>query len=253
MYNDVIKNYKMKELLLFKKLGLHAHESLLYSALLELGNATIAELVKHTGIQRPIVYKWLPQLEKKQLVCFSPKKRGKIYYAESPERLQQQLQQLNKELEEHLPQLKDRYASSSLQPKIRFFSGGDEIVTTIYEDVLRTCKKGDVFYRYESPKNYKQFDEWLPPEYFQRICKQKEIEKFVITNEKTYRTKKKVMERIERAVPANFDLFQYEITQIIYNDKVAFIDFESKVAWIIESIRFAQFQRQLFKLLFKQL
>ncbi len=233
-------------------IGLSAYQVKIYLALLDLGTANISELVRATQLHRPIVYQQLELLLEKQLVSFSPKKRGKIYYAESPERLQLHVDAMTKQFQELLPELKEKYVGKTRQPKMRYFSGED-VVTVIYSDVLETLKKGEVFYRYESPKDYKKFDEWLPPEYFERICKRKEIEKFVITNEKTFQTKKKVMEKVERHVPAKFDPFLYDITQIIYGEKVAFIDFESKTAWIIENQRFALFQRQLFRLLFQSL
>lgn len=235
-----------------ERLGLHAYEAKIYLALLDLGTASITDLVRATGLHRPIVYQWLDSLTKKHLIAFSPKKRGKLYYAEPPERLQQQLQDVAKDFASILPALKNKYEGHVHQPKVRYFAGED-VVTAVYEDVLATCQTGDVFYRYESPRDYKKFDAWLPPAYFERVCKRKEIEKYIITNEKTARTKKRVLERVERAVPTNFDPFEYDITQIIYQHKVAFIDFETKTAWIIESPRFATFQRQLFKLLFNKL
>lgn len=234
------------------QLGIPAHAAKVYLALLDLGTASASDLVRKTKLHRPIVYQALEQLCKQSLVTFSPKKRGKVYAAESPEQLQQQLDKLTKEFNRLLPSLKQRYAGNNKQPQIKYFAGED-VVTAVYDDVLATCKKGDMFYRYESPRDYKKFDEWLPPEYFERICHRKEVDKWVITNAKTKRIKKRVLERIERAVPADFDPFEYDITQIIYNTKVAFIDFETKTAWIIDSPRFANFQRQLFKLLFQRL
>ena len=119
--------------------------------------------------------------------------------------------------------------------------------------MLATCKKGDVFYRYESPKDYKKNDRHLPSAYIERICHKKEIQKFVITNEKTAQNKPRVIERVSKFVPKVFDFFEYDITQIIYNNKVAFVDFNTNTAWIIESAPFAKFQRQIFKLLIGKL
>lgn len=235
-----------------ERIGLHEHERVIYLSLLEVGSGSISDIVKKTDLHRPTVYKWIPELVQKQLVSFSPHGKRKVYYPESPQRLRSLLKHAESELESILPELIETYEHSHNRPTVRYFEG-DDVVTAVYEDVLDTCAKGDVFYRYESPKDYKKFDEWLPPQYFERICKKKEIDKFVITNEKTAKTKKRVLERVERAVPQQFDAFEYDITQIIYNEKVAFIDFDSKVAWIIDSPRFANFQRQLFQLLFRNL
>lgn len=237
---------------ILESVGLAKHERTIYLSLLKMGHATVAELSRATSLHRPTIYQWLPRLTSMGLVGSYLKGKTKLFYAESPEHLRKLLLWKQEELDETLPELTELYERHRQKPAVRYFEGED-IVTVIYDDVLASCKKGDVFYRYESPSDYKKFDEWLPSKYFTRICKNKEIDKFVITNEKTASTKKKVLERIERVVPKDFDPFVYDITQIIYANKVAFIDFESRVAWIIENKRFAAFQRQLFKLLFRQL
>ena len=61
------------------------------------------------------------------------------------------------------------------------------------------------------------------------------------------------LHRLIKTVPAKYDLFSYDITQLIYKDKVAFIDFGSLSAAIIENPTFAEFQRKIFKLLFDKL
>lgn len=237
---------------LLQKLGLHAHESAIYLAILEQGQASIADIVRATKLERPTVYRWLPELLNKHLLSFAIKGKRKIYAAESPEKFLKLSEQVTKEVEQNLPDLMKLYAHSNSRPTIQFFQG-DNVVQLVYEDVLATCKRGDVFYRYESPKDYKKNDQGLPPEYFYRICKRKEIQKYVITNESTAKTKQSVMERVNKYVPESYDIFNYDITQIIYKTKVAFIDFNSHTAWIITNAQFAKFQKQLFKLLFKKL
>ncbi len=237
---------------LLTKLGISPREIEIYLSLLEISHGTISDIVRTSGVHRPAVYQWLPSLESRGLVSCYVKEKTKIYYAEPPDNLRRFSLWVQEELDDRLPDMMLAYESSRKKPAVRYFEG-QEIVTRVYEDVLSTLPKGSIFYRYESPKDYKKMDEWLPSSYFKRVCKNKEIDKFVITNEKTAKEKKRVMERAERAVPASFDVFNYNITQIIYGHKVAFIDFEARVAWIIENPRFAIFQQRLFKLLFDQL
>lgn len=241
---------KIKELL--KTLGLSEQESSLYLAILEKGSASIADMTKITELHRPTIYKILPKLSQKNLVSISITGKRKLYSAESPHQLKTLVENVNTELNKILPDLISIYDNRNPRPKVKFYEG-EKVVAWVYEDVLATCKKGDVFYRYESPKDYAKNDRHLPPGYFERICHKKEIEKFVITNEKTAKSKPSVIERISHFVPAKYDLFEYDITQIIYNNKVAFIDFNTKTAWIIENAIFAKFQRQVFKLLFGKL
>ncbi len=241
---------EIKELL--KTLGLQEQESALYLAILEKGTASIADITKMTDLHRPTVYKILPILSQKNLVSITIHGKRKLYTAESPHRLKTLAENVNTELDKLLPELVNMYDNRNPRPKIKFYEG-EKVVAWVYEDLLASCKKGDIFYRYESPKDFAKNDKHLPSGYFERICHKKEIEKFVITNEKTAKNKPKVIERVSHFVPAQYDLFEYDITQIVYNNKVAFIDFNTNTAWIIENATFAKFQRQVFKLLFGKL
>ena len=237
---------------LLETLGLSGHEVKIYLAILEKGTASIADITRHTGLHRPTVYQFLPALMEKNLVSLAVVGKKKIYSAESPVRLQRMLDQMTVEFNRLLPELVSAYDNRRVRPRITFYEG-KKMVTWVYDDLLASCKKGDIFYRYESPKNYVTNDVDLPAAYFKRICERKEIQKFVITNEKTAKSKPQVMERVSRFVPAAYDWFEYDITQIVYANKVAFLDFNTKTAWIIENATFAKFQRQLFKLLFGKL
>jgi hypothetical protein len=55
------------------------------------------------------------------------------------------------------------------------------------------------------------------------------------------------------SVPKGFDAFDDNISKIIYGNKVAVIDYDSQVGWVIESERFARYEEKIFKLLFKSL
>ncbi len=242
----------MKKISVLETLGLGKHEITIYIAIVELGTASIARITKHTRLHRPTIYKFLPSLIEKNLISFSVIGKRKIYSAESPTRLKNLLEHVTSDLEKIIPDLVNMYDQRSPQPTIKF-QEGEKAMTWVYEDVLNTCKKGDVFYRYESPKDYIKNDAHLPTNYLERICRKKEIQKFVITNEKTAHNKPKVIERESKYIPKNYDLFEYDITQIVYNNKVAFIDYNTYTAWIIENTTFAKFQKQIFKLLFGKL
>jgi len=52
-------------------------------------------------------------------------------------------------------------------------------------------------------------------------------------------------------IPKDYDIFEDNITKIIYANKVAIIDYNTQECFIIESSIFANFERKIFKLLFK--
>jgi sugar-specific transcriptional regulator TrmB len=233
-------------------LGLSEHEGVIYLAALKLGSASISDLAREARIHRPEVYKCIPMLKQKGLLSESLQGKRTIYIAESPRKLEEQLTKLTHTFKEALPDLLQLYSTTIDRPTIKVFSGKKGI-RRVYEDLLFTCKKGDTFYRYESHKNYKENKKYLPEQYFERIRDKQEIDRYIITNEATGKQKKQRLNRLVKYVPAQYDLFTYNITQMIYGSKVAFIDFSSETALVIESQLFAQFQLQIFRLLFQKL
>jgi len=73
----------------------------------------------------------------------------------------------------------------------------------------------------------------------------------VITNDYLNSLKEKKLEKEVVIIPRKIDIFEDNITKIIYANKVAIIDYNTEECFIIESKIFADFEKKLFKLLFK--
>jgi hypothetical protein len=65
--------------------------------------------------------------------------------------------------------------------------------------------------------------------------------------------KKPRLERELIVIPEEIDEFEDDVFMSIYANKVAYIDFNSESSIIIENKQIADFQKKLFKLLFKSL
>lgn len=232
--------------------GFSKEQSKIYDSLLRHGSQTIGTLSKTTGLHRPRLYTLLPSLVHQGWIHKIQKGKRRHFTAANPQQLEERLQAVNAEMHEALPSLFQLYAQQSSRPSVVYLEG-KEGITAIYKDLLATCKKGETFYRYESPKNYILQDRYLPRAYFNRVCKQRELQKLVITNQHTEQAKGNQLERLTKSVPANFGPFDYNATQLIYGNKVAFIDFNSETGCIIENTLLAHFQKQIFKLLFYRL
>jgi predicted transcriptional regulator len=218
---------------------------------------TISDIAKRVGIHRPMIYKLLPELTQKGLVTTTKLGKRILYTAESPINLKGLLSSTETKLEQIIPELLERYQKSSSHPIMTFYEGSTGI-KHIYEVLLRAAKKGEVIYRYESPKDYIKNKRYYPKLYVELASAEgplgrSQIQKFVITNENTANLRHPTLERYSKAVPAKYDPFEYNITQIIFGNKVAFIDYETETATLIENEVFAKFQRQIFKLLFEKL
>ena len=236
---------------ILQKVGLSEKESRIYTTLLESGPATISEIFRRTGIHRPLVYKTLPKLIDKGIVSILPKRKQKQYIAESPEKLKKILLELSSDFESILPELEQMHQSAGHRPIVKFLEGKNGI-RLVFEDLVISLKKGDIFYRYSSRKETTLADKYLPQNY-REIRDQKQLERFVITNELTAKSKKPRLERAIKIIPAKYDLFSYDIAQLIYGDKIAFLDYNTETAVIIENPQIAEFQKKIFKLLYDKL
>ena len=86
-------------------LGLPMNEAKVYLALLELGSSTMAVVARKSGLHRPVVYDVMSRLMEKGLVGRTFQGLKKVYFATSPERLQDMLKEKEKKLAELMPKL----------------------------------------------------------------------------------------------------------------------------------------------------
>lgn len=233
-------------------LGLSTYESTVYLGLIERGRSNISEIAAQADVHRMFVYAALKNLQQRGLVSVIHIGKRKQYAAEHPKNLNQILENLQVSLQDALPTLVSRFEASVSRSLCRQFLGKTGL-REVYNDLLHSLKKDDVFFRFESPKDYVLQDAYLPKEYFERICKKREIQKYVITNEETHARKPKQLERYVHVIPKQLDRFDYNVTQIIYANKIAFINFDRQIAWIIEDEAVATFHRQAFKMLMRSL
>lgn len=237
---------------LLEKLGLNLKQIKIYRALLEMGSASVTSLAQKTHLYRHEIYKHIGELISLGIVTQSPFGKRTLYVAESPKQLGRILENMQRELDEEMPYMLESFSGSHHRPLIRYLEGEDGI-RAVYHDLLATLKKGDEYYRYESPSEADKGRKYVPKEYFYRFRDKIEVERYSITNERKQKLKTKRLGRYIKAVPASYDLFAYDVSQFIYKNKVAYIDFRAKVATIIENEKIAEFQKKIFKLLFDKL
>jgi sugar-specific transcriptional regulator TrmB len=112
--------------------GLSEKETKLYLAALQCGEATVAAVAQHAGIERTTVYNLLDDLRKKGLLSFT-KRRGIQYVSALPPRvLVDRFQKSAALAESVLPQLLEMAYSSPLRPRMRFYENMSGL-----KDILR--------------------------------------------------------------------------------------------------------------------
>lgn len=243
----------MKKISLFTKIGFSPQSEEIYTTLLTHGPLTLTGIAKITGLYRPLLYRQIPELLNKHIISEKSVGKRTTYSAESPESLQTIIDHLQMDLQAVLPALQTHYDSPHKQPTVRCFYGRRGIQDA-FDYILAHAKHGEILYRYESSDDYAKHKKYYSENYWRRATGTSwEMQKFVITNETTQRRRRNRIERYSKVIPKSFDPFEYNITQIIYGDNVAFIDYDSETASLIENAKFAKFQRQIYKLLFSKL
>jgi sugar-specific transcriptional regulator TrmB len=237
---------------ILEQIGLSKTESAIYLALLDLGPSTITKISEKTAIHRPLIYKSLPILLEKKLISQTKKNKTIMYIAEPPNRLESIFDDLKYQFFEILPDLEDSYTGSSKKPMIKFLEGKDG-TKRVFDDVVRTLKRGEVFYRYSSNKDGNEKRDKYIPRNYRKMRDAKQLERLVITNDQTSKNKAKKIDRFVKIIPDTETPFDYNVTQVIYGNRVAFIDYNTDTAMVIESKTIADFQKHIFEVFFKKL
>ena len=242
----------MKNVDLLRKIGLNKYQGAIYLSLIEQGAMTVAGISRASGLYRPVIYKHLSVLKEMGLVTSVIKGEQKHYMAQSPENLRDLIHGINFEFEQSLPELERIFAAQGQQSVVKFFYGKKGI-SLIFKDLVTSMPKESVYYRFTSfttkrPEGF--INKYIPKDY-KEMRDRKRLDRFVINNEKA--AEKMILGREVKTISEEMAPFDYDINQIIYGDKVAYMDFNSDTAILIENKKIADFQRTIFKLLYKYL
>lgn len=237
-----------------EKLGLSEHESVVYLALLEHGKMGVSDIARKTGLYRTTIYEALGGLLREELASMSPKGKYKVYAALDPKKLEKKFLELSNNFDEAIEGLSAlRRKPEISRPQVTYVEG-QKGITGIHDDIVTTLKKGDTYFRYSSAivRGEEKRQNYLSKKY--RLMRDvKQLERKVITNVANKAGKHPRLEREIKVVPPDFDLFEYNISQIIYGDKVAVIDYNTETGVIIDNPAIAKFQAKIFQLLFRKL
>lgn len=235
------------------RLGLSEYESTIYLSLLENGPRNISEISKDTSYHRPIIYKVLKSLRERGYVNTTLQKNKRISYCiTDPLLLLNELEEIQKNSRNTIEELSYFYQKSTKKPNFSIKEWLEEI-RSIHKDLITSLKKWDIYHRYSSSqRDYADRGKYVPSNYFDEQ-KNKELERYIITNEKMKERRAGNPLRDVVAIPSGHDLFDDNITKLIYGDKVAIIDYDTETGWVIESARFAEYERKIFTLLFRLL
>ncbi len=240
-----------KYLSLFSQIGIDEKSGLIYLSLLEYGGSPISEIVKNTNIHRVEVYRKLPYLLEVWLLKESKVGKRKIYIAASPKKIEELIELQKESSEKRITELIEKYGNLDNKPNV-VYQEGAKAITSIFRDIVESLEKWDIFYRISSETNVEKSNSYLPKNY-RELRDKKELERYVIMAKKTADNKKPRAEREVAVMPESYEQFDENVQMILYKNKIAYIDFTVESAITIENKKIADFQKKLFKALFKSL
>ncbi len=259
MKKHILKLYSNKYTMkkyekLLRNLGMNDYEIAIYLSLIEHGPMHISAISESIWHHRPLVYKITQSLESEGYISKTMSIWGKrtLYQVTSPKILALRAADIQKQTAIIIPELEAIYEKSLDRPKLTIKEWIDWI-RSIHSDLIHSLPKWGISYRYSSSN--REFEErtlYVPDDYFD-IQKRKELERYTITNEERRKYREWNPYREVVCIPKWVDPFDDNISKIIYENKVAIIDYNTQVGWIIESERFARYEEKIFKLLFKTL
>lgn len=118
------------------KIGLSQKQAIVYTAMLQLGEAKITDIAKSANLKRPTVYLIIEELELLGLVSQLIKGKGKAYSAVHPKRISELLEFRKNRFQEILPDLVAKYKSSVDRPRIQMLEGMEALRQTYREALI---------------------------------------------------------------------------------------------------------------------
>lgn len=230
-----------------ESLGLNEKEASIYLAILRLKQATIIELVKTTKIKRTTVYHLIDSLIEKGLINKFLKDDKKYYLAENPkDGLNNLISEKKETINLLVPELKNLYGSSGVQPEIKLYRniGG---IKNIFEDILNSKEKVCRYYASDFSVEEMLGEKFVDDFVKKRIKAQIKSRSIRSFKYKPKREKESSNSEQLREVRFISDEMVVKPYMCIYDDKVVVIaSQEEKVGFIIQSKEYANAQKTIF-------
>lgn len=234
-----------------QNLGLSEKESKVYTTALELGPDTVQNIAKQSGINRATAYVQISSLKEKGLMSEFDKGKKTYFVAESPNRLNNLLAVVEKELSlkkseanSVIPQLLSLFDGMGDRPKVRFFEGL-EGAKAEREEFLKTKTK--MIYGVIDYDKLFQFYPEQQSEYTNIRAKKKIKTKVFYASKSVVKdANSKQFLREAKHIPSNKVDIQASIT--LYDNKIAISTYSSNpTSVVIESDSIAKTCRSLFE------
>lgn len=216
------------------KIGLTEKEAKMYLALLELGEASVQDISKKSGIRRTTVYDILESLKQKGFIGLSVQKKRKLYFAQNPKKLEVDLEEKKKIVSNIMPDLLAVTNLLDKKPGVKYFQG-EFAFKDVYKDILEYPEREICAWFSEL---YKEIDDDFFEKYFVPTKIKKKIwTRAIYPDNKVMRQAAKTnQESLRKTKFVTSKEFEMPIAIILYAEsKIGITSFKEGISMIIES------------------
>lgn len=209
---------------ILSSIGLSNHEAAVYLAALELGEATVQDLARKSGVKRTSIYNFIEELKEKQILFETKRKKRSVYSAAHPRQLLEFGKVRLRMLEHLLPELVAINNASSKKPRVTFYENVEGI-EDVYSDMLEQKQPivGWSDQKHMWPVLGKAYCEYFPPERARRGIPMKMIASSTPEN-RGFARRDKTLLRETKFLPRDTDL-KTEIN--VYGNRIILASFRS--------------------------
>lgn len=236
-----------------KNAGLNTKEATTYLSILELGEASMGQLVKKSKLKRTTLYDLVESLKEKGLISTAKQGKKILYVAENPSMLVEQMEERKQALEKIVPELLSIANGITNKPKVRYFEG-TEGIKEVYRDVLRHPRQKIQAWApeniiYDLDKSF--FDDFYTP----RLLKQNMFIELIAPNLPIFKNHKDSHTIPTRTIKlVDPEDFPFSVEVCLYGiNKLGIMSYKDQMGLIIESESISNTLRSIFALQWKLL
>ncbi len=206
-----------------KGLNLTEAQIAVYLAALELGEASILEIAKKSGVKRSSIYNFLDELKTRGLLTETRKRKRAVFSVVPPRTLLELERTRLNEFERLLPELEAVENNSQKKPRVTFYEGVDGL-KEIYADSLKERKPIRAFWDYENAE--KVMGDYLETYYRPERKRRNVFYQGILRDSPATR---EILKQDNKAFRENKFITDGEFTTEIniYGDKVALLSFRT--------------------------
>jgi sugar-specific transcriptional regulator TrmB len=236
--------------ILFERLGLAKHAHTVYRTLRSHGPMLASGIIGSAGLHRPAAYDAIRDLLKHRFILMKKKGKRNYYEVTNPKLIAEEFAKASNQASSEISKLSVR-REKHFDEQVRFLEGPNGI-REAFDDVISHTPRGETFYRYTSEKDLASVNRYLSKGY--RVRRDaKKVERLVISNPLSGKQKRPRLERFIKFMPSEFSIFDHNIIEIIYGSRLLFIDLNSEKVVIIENKTLAEFQKVIFRQMYRAL